>query len=74
MAARLLFFGGKKNMATITKDTPRRIHQELLSPAELAIVAAIRSVEQMAADPRLTDAVFLLMQAQSKVADYIDGI
>ena len=40
--------------------------------AELAISNAMIQVEKLGADTRLTDAVILLMQAQNKVADYID--
>ena len=51
---------------------PRRGRVECLSPVESAIREAIITVETAGADPRLTDAVLLLMQAQSKVADYVD--
>lgn len=53
---------------------PRRICVDRMTPAELAIRKAILEVELMAADTRLTDAVILLGQAQSKVADFIDGV
>ena len=43
-------------------------------PAELAILKAVESVEQMPADVRLTDAVNLLGQARAKVADFVDGV
>jgi hypothetical protein len=59
-------------MATVSTDLPRRIHVELLSPAELAIRAAVQEVEKLAADVRLTDAVILLGQAKDKVADFVD--
>jgi hypothetical protein len=42
--------------------------------AELAIRDAMIEVEKLPADTRLTDAVVLLEKAQSKVADYIDGV
>ncbi len=42
--------------------------------AEHAIVAAMREVEMMAADPRLTDAVVLLQRAHESVADFVDGV
>ena len=44
-----------------------------MSSGELAIRAAIHAVEDMGADVRLTDAVVLLGEAQSKVADFVDG-
>lgn len=40
--------------------------------AERAILQAVWSVEQMPADPDLTDAVNLLSQARAKVAGYVD--
>lgn len=55
-------------------DYLRRRDIQRMTPAELAIGEAIRMVEAFAADPRLTDAVILLSQAQEKVADYVDGI
>ena len=58
--------------STITKDLPRRIRVELLSPAERVISAAIREVEALVADVRLTDAVLLLDTAKRLVADVHD--
>jgi hypothetical protein len=43
------------------------------TPAEKAIRDAVLAVEQVGADPSLTDAVQLLTQAQAKVADYVDA-
>jgi len=45
-----------------------------MTAAELQIREATMLVEQMGADSRLTDAVVLLERAQSKVADFIDGV
>lgn len=45
-----------------------------MTPAELAIRAAIEAVEALPADVRLTEAVNLLDRAKSKVADFIDGV
>ena len=53
---------------------PRRHRIDLQSSGEEAIREAVRVVEEMGADPRLTDAVVLLGQAQEKVADYIDDV
>lgn len=51
---------------------PRRVRIDLASPAEKAIRDAMRAVEVMAADVRLSQAVVLLGQALDKVADYVD--
>jgi hypothetical protein len=53
---------------------PRRNRMDLMQPAELAIIAAMNAVEEMAEDTRLTEAVILLSQAREKVADFIDGV
>lgn len=53
-------------------DIPRRNRIDKLTPAELAIRNAMIAVEELPADVRLTEAVVLLGQAQSKVADYVD--
>jgi hypothetical protein len=53
---------------------PRRAYLERQTPAELAIREAIRVVEALPADTRLTAAVILLWQAREKVADYVDGV
>ena len=51
---------------------PRRNRTDLFTPAETAIFDAIDAVESLGADTRLTDAVNLLGDAKSKVADYIE--
>jgi len=51
---------------------PRRIDLFRLTPAELAIRNAVLAVEEMPADPLLTDAVVLLQKAKDKVADFVD--
>lgn len=43
-----------------------------MTPAELAIRAAVEAVERVGAHPLLTDAVNLLHEAQGRVADYVD--
>lgn len=45
-----------------------------MTPAELAILEAMRAVEALPADTRLTDAVVLLQQARDKVSDFVDGV
>lgn len=51
----------------------RRARIDLLTPAETAIRVAMIVVEEVGADPLLTDAVNLLQQARDRVADYVDG-
>jgi hypothetical protein len=51
---------------------PRRADVTLNAPAEIAIRAAIYTVELLGADPLLTEAVVLLGQAKDKVSDYLD--
>lgn len=55
-------------------DIPRRIDVNRYVPAETAIREAILRVEEMPADPRLTNAVVLLLKAKDKVADFVDGV
>lgn len=52
---------------------PRRIDLQRMTPAERAITEAIRAVEELPADVRLTDAVCLLVQARERVADFVDA-
>ena len=53
-------------------DIPRRIRLDLLTPAELTIVAALEAVEALGAAQTLTDAVVHLQEARAHVADYVD--
>jgi len=55
-------------------NIPRRARINLLTPAERAIFEAVKMVEALPPDVRLTDAVVLLQAARYSVADYIDGI
>lgn len=52
---------------------PRRGRIDQYSSGERAIREALLAVEEMGADPRLTDAVCLLGAAQESVADFVDG-
>lgn len=52
---------------------PRRARTDLYVPAETAIHEAMRAVEAIGADVRLTDAVVLLGKAKDAVADYVDA-
>src|SRR5690349_2059222 len=55
-------------------EAARRIDIQRLTPAETAIRNAMIAVEEVGADPLLTDAVILLQQARDKVADYVDQV
>jgi hypothetical protein len=52
---------------------PRRIRVDLNTQSELAIRNAILEVENLGADPKLTDAVVLLSKAKELVSDYMDS-
>lgn len=54
------------------KEIPRRNRMDQWCPAEHAIQEAINRVEEAGAHPLLTDAVNLLVQAKSKVADFVE--
>jgi hypothetical protein len=51
---------------------PRRSRIDHYTPAESAIRAALLAVEEMGAHTLLTEAVVLLSDAQSKVADFVE--
>lgn len=55
------------------EEIPRRINMLRWVPAETAISAAMNEVEMMPAHALLTEAVCLLEQAKSRVADYVDA-
>lgn len=57
-----------------SNEIPRKCKLELMSPGELAIHEAKQIVEAMGCDERLTDAIVLLIQAQDKVADFVDNL
>lgn len=44
-----------------------------MTPAEISIRNAIVAVEDLPGDVRLTDAVLLLIAAQQRVGDYVEG-
>lgn len=54
-------------------EFPRAYDSQRWSKEEHAIQNAIDTVEQMGADPILTDAVCLLLDARKTVARYVDG-
>ena len=66
-----IFKQGEKRMVD---QRPRRSDINQWVPAEKAIAAAMVSVEEMPADPRLTDAVVLLGKAREYVSDFVDGV
>lgn len=58
----------------MSTEYPRRIQLDRNTPAELSIRAAVRAVEGMGCDVRLTRAVMLLDEARHLVADFVDGV
>lgn len=54
-------------------EIPRRIRIDLMTPAELAITNAMKEVENLPADVRLTNAVILLGEARDLVANFVDN-
>ena len=52
----------------------RRNQIDKMTKAELAILAAVDAVEEAGCDPRLTQAVLKLIEAQGWVADFVDRI
>lgn len=54
-------------------DIPRRVQLDRLVEAERSIYGAVRAVEDLGADARLTDAVVLLQAAKESVGDFVDG-
>lgn len=57
----------------MTEDNSRRYDQDRHTEAEKAITLAVRAVEALPPDTRLTDAVVLLLKARDRVADFVDG-
>jgi hypothetical protein len=55
-------------------DIPRRVDLKRMTYAERLILDAVRAVEMMGADERLTDAVVTLQQARQHVADFVDDV
>jgi hypothetical protein len=64
---------GKKEKPHQSDDIPRRRHTDRMMPAELACLCAIRAIEKLGCDDRLTRAQILIQQAQELVADYVDS-
>ncbi len=55
-------------------DPVRRCDTQRMTPEELLILDAMRAVEKLPADVRLTHAVVMLTEAMTAVADYVDGV
>lgn len=53
-------------------EFPRRMDKSQFVPAETAISDVVDLVEEMGADTLLTEAIVLLSEAKSKIADYVD--
>lgn len=51
---------------------PRRIRVDQMTPAELACRDAVHAIEVTGGHPLLTEAQRLAMEAQSRVADFVD--
>lgn len=54
-------------------ETLRRTQVSLFTPTERLIWNALKAVEAMPSDVRLTDAIILLQAARASVADFVDG-
>ena len=50
-----------------------RIDKQWMTPAEIAILDAMRAVEEAGGSAALTDAVTLLASARDRVADHVEG-
>lgn len=54
-------------------EFPRRNDLQRLKPAELAIYNVMQMIEEMPADPRLTDVQIKLDEVKNLLADYIEA-
>ena len=60
-------------MAFTQKNTiPRRLRYDLLTEAEKSIRETMQKVEEVGADPELTEAIIKLNDAFNHVANYVD--
>lgn len=60
------------NPVLVENGVPRRIRIDLNTPVELSIREAMRKVEELPPDDRLTDAVNKLAEALNLVSDFED--
>lgn len=56
----------------MTDEMPRRCQLDKNTPAELAIRSAIGAIEELGADPRLTNIVIELSTALQHLHDWVD--
>lgn len=63
-----------KNQMEAKNEIPRRACLWQFVPAEKAIYDAVGIIEAMGAHTLLTEAQCLLMDAQRKIADYVDNV
>ena len=56
----------------MSKNIPRRIRLDLMTPTERAITDIIRMIEALPPDVRLTQAQNKLAEARELVADFVD--
>jgi hypothetical protein len=61
-------------MSSPAFDPLRRCDELRQTTVEHAILEAMRLVESLGADPRLTDAVVLLGRARDAIADFVDKV
>jgi hypothetical protein len=54
-------------------EVPRRNNLALFKPSEIAILKAMAEVENMGADPTLTEAIIKLQEVRKIISDYIDS-
>lgn len=64
---------GGTRPATRPDGIPTRIDMQWMTPAELAIMEAMKAVEVAGASEALTDAVTLLSKARDRVADHVEA-
>lgn len=64
--------GGGPRPAKRPDGVPTRIDLQWLTPAEIAIIDAMRAVEAAGASTSLTAAVTLLSKARDCVADHVE--
>jgi hypothetical protein len=63
----------EKPLPKTRNGLPRRNYQDLHTPVERHLRELVLEIEQLGADPLLTDAVMLLDKASHKLADWLEG-
>ena len=59
-------------MSELQKGLPRRNIQNYELPAERSLRYSMADIEELGADPKLTEALMLVQKAKEIVSDYID--